>query len=213
MLSEITSRSVEPNNTLSSDTTTTITALQTNEINNMHVVTTSSAYLLIDTVSFLMTTNIVTNDEETATSALSVNGDTSSSSIFYNVITSIENTAVLYVTTNTGSTTVLPATTKFLSTVHINKITNFPTITRLFSTNEDSGNVVMATGVPSEKSSSVPLSIGAIIGMTVGVIILIAVVIISGVVVLCVVRRKRIKRKYDVNWMHHEQAGDYVVAA
>ena len=216
MLSEITSKSVEPNNSHSSDTTTTITASQINEINNMHIVTTSSAYLLIDTVSFLMTTNIVTNDEETANSALSISGDASRSSIFYNVITSIENTAVLYMTMDgdrRGSTTILPATTKFLSTIHIDDITILPTITKILSTIEDSGNVVMATGVPSEKSSSTPPSIGAIIGMTVGVIILIAVVITSGVVVLCLVRRKRIKRKYDVNWIQHEQAGDCVVAA
>ena len=210
MLSEITSKSVEPNATLSNDTMTAVTS-QSSEIKNTFVVTSSSAYLIIDT-SFLMPTKIVTNEGETATSILSVNGDISSNSIFFNVLTSIENTAVLYATTDTlrrDSTTILPATTNILTT---DGVTVLPTITALFSTNGDSGSVVMATGVPSEKSSNISLSTSAIVGMVIGVITLTATVIITCIVVFSLARKKRVERKYDVNWMQHGQAGDCSVA-
>ena len=215
MLSEITSKSVEPNVTLINDAMANATVLQTGEMKSTLVATTSSAYLIIDTTSFLMTTNIIADDGETATGTLSINGDISSSSIYFNVLTSIENTAVLYVTTSIlkrDSTTILPAATNILSTFQMDGVTVLPTITALFSMNGESGNVVMATGVPSEKSSNISLSISAIVGMAAGVITLIATVIIICIVVFSLVRKKRIKRKYNVNWIQHEQAGDYSVA-
>lgn len=168
-----------------------------------------------------MTANIVTTDGKlyttvAATNILSNNEDgimhSSASSIVFEIETSIffdvltETTEVLLVTTNAhvttrilDSTAVLPATTNTLSTDQMGS--------SVVSTSRESSSSVVVdepTNIPSEESFGNSSSVGAIIGVTVGAIILIATM--TGVLVFISVRKKRSGGKYQISWK--QQSGD-----
>ena len=166
-----------------------------------------------------MTTHIVTADGISNTVAVtSGNEDSSISStaieneisIFFDVITSTDSSSVVLVATNAPSTnrinsaTVLPTMTNVLSTLQMDSTTLLPSITR---TNGDTNTTVInrPTDVLSGKDSSSSSKIGIIVGAAGGGIILITAM--TCIVGFIVVRKKRVKRKYQITW--RQQAGDY----
>ena len=215
MLSEITSTSVEPNLTLSNNTTLAVS--NTDRINEALDATTY-AYLITNSASFLMTTSIVTVNgisSTTTVAATSTNEDSritnSASSIpieyelsvFFDILTT-DNSAILLVTTNTlsstfttGSTTVLPLTTTILSTNQMNSTTLLSATTNIYSTN---GHSTVVSVIPSGESSSSSFGTAAIVGVTVGVFILIVILTMTVMVMCIIVRKKRNKRKYEIGW-------------
>ena len=222
ILSEITSTSVEPNLTISSNVTLAVS--RTSRINGAFDET-ASTYLIINSASLLTTTSIVTvNGRSSTVAAANTNEDGSSTNtasistsntaieyeltVFFDVITSTDNTAVLLVTTNTlstfriDSTTVLPLTTNILSTNQMDDTTILSATTNVYSTNGGSAvvNNPSSTSVPNEGDSSGPLNTAAIVGLTVGLIVLIAIIIMTGMVVCILVRKRRTKRKYKISW-------------
>lgn len=183
---------------------------------------------LTDTRSLLMTTNIVTTSGISSTvvaasmlntadedisigSAITVEYELST--ILFDIITSVENSGDLFMTTSTLSSNAMaipisPTIINIHGTAQMESATVLLATTNILSANRDSNSVIVdePTSVPSKGNVISSSNTGAIVGATVGVIILIAVTIFSTAVIF-IVRKRRVERKYHINWT--QQAGDH----
>ena len=145
---------------------------------------------------------------EDASGGSSIQVDYELSTLLFDVITSTENSAVIIVTTDTHSTPILPITTSIITTEQLDSVTVLLETTDVLSTNTKGSGAIAVnqpTSIPSETSSSSFSNTGVIIGGTVGTIILVAVItVIVGVIAI---RKKRVERKYQIN--QTQQAGGY----
>lgn len=161
---------------------------------------------VVSTDRISSTVAVTSGNEDSGISSTAIENEIS---IFFDVLTSSDSSSVVLVTTNTlrtnriNSTTILPAMTSILSTLQMDSTTFLPSITR---TNGDTNSTVInrPTDVPSGKDSSSSSKVGVIVGAVGGGIILITAM--TCIVGFIVVRKKRVKRKYQIDWT---QAGDY----